>query len=136
MNHLHLEDIKEDYIGQELLKGIKKSAPFVVEGVTIGVPFNLEQVINRFGKELIPNELGIYHLFYEDQLVYIGMSKSIRGRLRQHLKDKDMPFNNVLWFCSSLLINKEATIEDTLRIEYKMIKKFKPVLNSKGANCR
>jgi excinuclease UvrABC nuclease subunit len=127
-----------EYIGKEYLKGIRKSAPFVVDGDVIGVPFNLQQVIDRYGKEIIPDELGIYHLFYEDQLVYIGMSKSIRGRLRQHLKDKDMPFNNVLWFCSSNW--KEGapalTIEQTLEVEYQMIKHFKPVLNSMHANCR
>ncbi len=130
-----IKDTKENFIGDNLLYEIDRSAPFLVDGITIGKPFNLKQIIDRYGKNIIPNELGIYHLFYNDQLVYIGMSKKIRGRLLQHLKDNDMPFNNVLWFCAEQLID-DATIEDILRIEYKMIKKFKPVLNSKGANCR
>ena len=119
------------FIGEDLLEGISKAAPFVVDGETIGVPFNLQQVVDAYGKEMIPDQLGIYHLFFEDQLVYVGMSKSIRGRLRMHLKDKDMPFNNVLWFCSG-----DLTIKQTLTIEYKMIKKFKPVLNSMHCNCK
>ena len=125
-----------DFIGKKELEGIELSSPYVVDGNVIGHPFNLEQVIARFGKEIIPDELGIYHLFYKDQLVYIGMSKSIRGRLRQHLKDKDMPFTNVLWFCSSMMRDGGIDIAETLDIEYKMIKKFKPVLNSMHANCR
>ena len=125
-----------DFIGQKYLKGIELSSPFVVDGQVIGYPFNLEQVVNRFGKEIIPDELGIYQLFYNDQLVYVGMSKSIRGRLRQHLKDEDMPFNNVLWFCSSIFKDGGASIKETLELEYRMIKRFKPVLNSMHANCR
>jgi len=124
----------EKFIGEKMLNGIQKGAPFIVNGKFIGVPFNLEQVISRYGKNIIPSELGIYHLFYNDQLVYIGMSKSIRNRLLQHLKDEDMPFNNVLWFVSKMW-NENATIAETLELEYKMIKKFMPVLNSRGTTC-
>jgi excinuclease UvrABC nuclease subunit len=128
-------NINGNFVGAEYLQGIDKGAEFVVDGVVIGLPFNLAQVVDRFGKEIIPNSLGIYHLFYHDQLVYIGMSKSIRGRLLQHLKDKDMPFNNCLWFVAHCW-KEDATIEEVLGIEYRMIKKFKPVLNSMYANCR
>lgn len=124
-----------DFIGIEYLECIEMSNDFIVDGKVIGKPFNLQMVLSRFGKEIIPNCLGIYHLFYKDQLIYIGMSKNIRGRLLQHLKDKDMPFNSCLWFCAHMW-REDATIEDVLRIEYKMIKKFKPVLNSVHANCR
>ena len=127
--------VSGSFIGQQYLNGIEMSNDFIVDGVIIGKPFNLLMVINRFGKEIIPNCLGIYHLFYKDQLVYVGMSKNIRGRLLQHLKDKDMPFNNCLWFCAENIC-ESANIEDVLRLEYKMIKKFKPVLNSTHANCR
>jgi hypothetical protein len=126
----------EKYIGMDLLRGVDTCEnPFVVDGVEIGLPFNLSQYVNKYGKNSIPDRLGIYHLFFHDQLVYIGMSKSIKGRLIQHLRDKDMPFHNVLWFCASR-IGKNATIEDVLTVEYNLIKKFKPVLNSRGANCR
>jgi len=140
MNENFIESItidcsNDEFIGESILKGIKKSKPFVVDGEEIGTPFNLAQTVAKYGNEIVPDELGIFHLFYEDQLVYVGMSKSIRGRLKQHLKDDDMPFNNVLWFCAESF-KKGATIADVLKLEYKMIKKFKPVLNSMGANCR
>lgn len=127
--------VSGSFIGEEYLKDILISPPFTVDGVIIGYPFNLQQVINKYGKEIVPNCLGIYHLFFNDQLIYIGMSKKIRERLLCHIKDNDMPFNNVLWFCAELWKN-EATIKDVLQIEYKMIKKFKPVMNSQHANCR
>ena len=132
---LQQTDVSGSFIGIEYLEGIEMSNDFTVDGVVIGKPFNLQMVVSRFGKEIIPNCLGIYHLFYKDQLIYIGMSKNIRGRLLQHLKDKDMPFNNCLWFCADMW-REDATIEDVLKLEYIMIKKFKPVLNSVHANCR
>ena len=126
----------QNYIGQQYLEDIDKAEnPFVVDGVIIGLPFNLQMLVNKYGKTIVPNCLGIYHLFYNDQLVYIGMSKNIRGRLLCHLKDKDMPFNNVLWFCMDIL-RENPSIEETLQIEHNMIKKFKPALNSVHANCR
>ncbi len=128
----------ENYIGNDLLKkhDIETAEnPFCYDGLVIGLPFNLKQLVERMGKEHIPKKLGIYHLFYNDQLVYIGMSKNLRGRLTCHLKDKDMPFNNVLWFTANNY-KEDATISDILKIEYNMIKLFKPVLNSLHANCR
>jgi excinuclease UvrABC nuclease subunit len=126
----------QTYIGQEFLEDIDKAEnPYIVDGDIIGLPFNLQMLVNKYGKKAIPDCLGIYHLFYNDQLVYIGMSKNIRGRLLCHLKDKDMPFNNVLWFCACLS-DSMKTIEDVLRIEHNMIKRFKPALNSVHANCR
>ena len=136
--HQELIDLIEDEkcpikIGKAIIEyfKVRKANPFVVDGIEIGTPFNLKDLIMHTGYDMIPDCLGIYHLFYEDQLVYVGMSKSIRGRLKQHIKDDDMPFNNVLWFST-----REKGIKKTLQIEYNMIKKYKPVLNSKGANCR
>ncbi len=129
-------NIFEGLVGGDLMDGIEGSPnPFTYNGNIIGHPFNLEQTVAKWGKEIIPDCLGIYHLFYHDQLVYIGMSKSIRGRLMCHLKDRDMPFNNVLWFCAHRY-KENCTIADIMRIEYKAIKKFKPVLNQMHANCR
>jgi excinuclease UvrABC nuclease subunit len=126
----------KNFIGQDILKDIPISdIPFVVDVNIIGYPFSLSDLINQYGKEIIPDCLGIYHLFYYDQLVYVGMSKNLRGRLLCHLRDADMVFHNVLWFCANMW-KENATIEDVLRIEHKMIKKYKPVLNSVHANCR
>jgi excinuclease UvrABC nuclease subunit len=126
--------MEHEFMGDQYLVGIDRSEPFIVDGdFVVGMPFNLKQVLQKYGKTIVPDRLGIYHLFYENQLVYIGMSKSIRKRLLRHLADEDMPFNNVLWFCYDDL---GYSVKDVLKLEYKMIQKFKPVLNSKGANCR
>lgn len=135
MNFLNQEDFQNKFIGEKYIADIVNDTPFIVENKIIGHPFDLEKLINKFGKEIIPNKLGIYHLFFYDQLVYIGMSKNIRGRLLMHLKDQDMHFNYCLWFTANLY-SKKCKIKDILEIEYKMIKKFKPVLNSLHANCR
>lgn len=107
------------------------SEPYMHNGEIIGYPFNLNDAIAAFGKEIIPDVQGIYHLFYKDMLVYVGMSKSLRGRLLQHLKDESMVFQNVLWFC----LEKEG-IEEVLEYEYRIIKKLKPSLNITHANSR
>lgn len=106
-------------------------SPYIYNGEMIGHPFNLEDALSFFGRDVIPAEKGIYHLFYRDMLVYVGMSKSLQGRLIQHLKDEDKVFDNVLWFSLP-----EKTIEEILNIEYNMIKKFKPSLNLTHANAR
>ena len=113
------------------LEGIEHCSPFISDGVVIGTPFFLNQLVHRFGREIIPDELGIYHLFYHDQLIYIGMAKNLQNRLMGHLKDPDMPFNGCLWFVASQW-KEDATIADVLKIEYRMIKKHRPVLNERG----
>jgi len=127
--------MKMEFIGDSFMDGIDTTNPFSYNGYVIGKPFNLVQLINRYGKQIIPDCLGIYHLFYNDQLVYIGMSKNIRGRLLCHLRDNDMEFQYCLWFVADML-KDNCSISDVLKIEHKMIKTFKPVLNSVHANCR
>jgi hypothetical protein len=105
--------------------------PFVFKDKVIGHAFNLEDAIAAFGREVIPDVQGIYHLFYKDMLVYVGMSKNLRGRLVQHLKDESKVFHNVLWFCC-----ENKTIDEVLEYEYNIIKKFKPSLNLTYANSR
>lgn len=109
----------------------KAPEPYKYNGEIIGLPFNLQQTIDKFGKQIIPNVLGLYHLFYKDMLVYVGMSTNLRGRLLQHLRDETKVFHNVLWFCC-----QDKTIEEVLELEYIMIKKFKPSLNLTHANAR
>jgi hypothetical protein len=105
--------------------------PYIYNGEMIGHPFNLKDSISLFGKAVIPETQGIYHLFYRDMLVYVGMSRSLRGRLIQHLKDEGKVFDNILWFELP-----DKTTEQILNIEYNMIKKFKPSLNLTHANAR
>lgn len=36
--------------------------------------------------ESIPNERGVYQLFYQENLVYVGKADNLRSRLKQHLR--------------------------------------------------
>jgi hypothetical protein len=92
--------------------------------VDIAYPFDLQVAVDIFGKEIIPDILGIYHLFYKGRLVYIGMSKNLRGRLLYHLKDPEKVFDAVLWFDC-----KDRSLENVLTIEANMIRHFVPPLN-------
>lgn len=114
----------EKYIGEFLTEGFSSKTPFVVKGEIIGCPFNLQILINKYGKDMVPNCIGIYHLFSDDKLVYIGMSKNIRKRLIEHLRDDSKVFNNVLWFCTG-----ERTIDKVFEIERNLIKLHNPILN-------
>ena len=111
------------------LSQVRTGDYYMHEGEKIGKPLNLSDAVNVFGKKIIPDALGIYHLFLNNQLVYIGMSKNLRDRLLQHLRNEEMNFDNCLWFCAHHW-NENATIEDVLNIERNMIKKFKPLLNT------
>lgn len=120
---------KTDFVGGEYLTEIETAPePYYHRGDLIGLPFNLKQMVSKYGKEIIPAELGLYHLFYNEMLVYIGISKNIRGRLLQHMKNPDMTFNNVLWFCGKDW-KPDATMKDMIEIEYRMIKEMQPPLN-------
>jgi len=137
INTTTLKAENEDFIANNFLKrrNIRQAnTPFVVDGKVIGLPFNLQDVINNIGKKIIPDKLGIYHLFQDDRLVYIGMSKNVRNRLLGHLIDDDMPFNNCLWFISSEF-TKERTVKEIFNIERNMIKRFRPIFNIQYVNC-
>jgi len=111
-------------IGYELLKNID-TIKFFYKNELIGTPFNLNQLISYYGKNIIPIKKGIYMLFYKDCIVYVGMSKNIKTRLLGHLRDTEMIFEHCIWFCM-----EDSSIEQILTIEKNMIKKFKPSLNS------
>ena len=100
--------------------------PFTHNGVEVGRPYCLASVLGTYGIEALPTNVGIYHLFFEGRLVYIGMSKNLRKRLVYHFKDKDMIFDGVLHF---VMDEPKYSLEDVLRYESKMIKIHKPPLN-------
>jgi excinuclease UvrABC nuclease subunit len=122
-----------DITTQDLDKMIERipkyKEPFVDDGIIIGYPFCLTSAISSFGKEVIPDRLGIYHLFFKGNLVYIGMSQNLRGRLLYHLKHRYKVFDGVLFFESN-----GFTLEEILTIEANMIKKFTPSLNISHIN--
>ncbi len=123
-----------DFIGKKELEGAGvRTANFIYtcEGLQIGVPFHLGDLVKKFGKQMIPDVLGIYHLFYNDNLTYVGMSKKLRGRLLWHLKDDNMPFTWCMWFCAETLGSEYIdNVEAILRLESNMIKALKPSMNT------
>lgn len=97
---------------------------FSYKGQEIGRPIYVEPFISRCGNECIKEELGFYHLFYKDRLVYIGMSRNLRGRIMYHYKNPEMIFDAMLIFYTP-----ELNIKQVLIIESKLIKHFEPPLN-------
>ena len=99
--------------------------PFRHKGVDIGYPFDLHAAVDRLGSAIIPEVMGIYHLFYKGRLVYIGMSRNLRGRLLYHIKDPEKVFDAVLFFNA-----EDKSLEKVLEIEANMIRHFVPPLNT------
>jgi hypothetical protein len=65
--------------------------------------------------------IGIYFLFSDDELVYIGKSLSIYARIGNHCADVEKQFNRVSIFLCS--------IEELDDLECKYILKYKPKYN-------
>ena len=68
----------------------------------------------------IHNKLGIYILYNDKKIIYIGKSNSIKNRLYQHKKDKF--FNDV----TCIYFKNEA---DVNLYEPYLINKYKPIYN-------
>ena len=111
-------------ISTEVIKVPHYKEPFKHNDKEVGYPFDLKTAIDVFGKEVVPEVQGIYHLFYKGRLVYVGMSKNLRGRLLYHLKDPEKVFDAVLWFKM-----EDRSIDEILDFERKMIKHHVPPLN-------
>lgn len=122
------------YIGKEFFKDQRirvSSNPFIHKGVVIGHPFSIADIVERDLKCILPEESGIYHLFSDDVLVYIGMSKNLKNRLLGHYRDGSMEFDNILYFCAS---DANKTLKQIFNIEKNMIKYFKPFYNEAYLN--
>ncbi len=66
-------------------------------------------------------KIGIYFLFKNNQLVYIGQSIDIELRIRNHYKEKDFDtYSYVL-----------CLIEELNDVEKKYIQKYTPILNKR-----
>jgi len=126
---------QKEYIGQSILDDNRirrASSPLVHNGVIIALPFNLGDLIKTDLKSLIPESYGIYYLYYDDILVYIGMSSNLKNRLLGHYKKNDMEFNNVIWFSTEYF---GKTLAETFKLESSMIKVYKPFYNQALINA-
>jgi hypothetical protein len=102
-------------------KSYKKE--FICQGRSIGFPIYYEWVKNQ-RRIPIPEKTGVYHLFYEGILVYIGFSRCIKNRLKNHYADDNMVFDAVLWF-----VDSNMKLREWLDFERNLIKYWKPSLN-------
>lgn len=78
--------------------------------------FNLSQPLNS-------SLVGIYFLFQDQELVYVGQSFSIYSRIGTHCADREKVFNRVA------IILCDVSELDALETQY--IFKFKPKFNKK-----
>jgi hypothetical protein len=78
--------------------------------------------LNKLGK-IDYKTCTIYHLFFDDVLVYVGQTVDLRGRLQAHRADKKK-FDSVTYF--------NCPYEDKDKVELEQIKLYKPILNSSG----
>ena len=70
---------------------------------------------------------GCYLLYSNAKLVYVGVSKCIYSRLKQHKRENIKQWDTVKFI-------EEHDREKALEIEYYLIQKFKPIYNKSGTS--
>ena len=83
------------------------------------------------------NKEGVYTLFNNEEIVYIGYSRNVYVRILEHIVDSKKIFNRIMSFSSSHLSEEDALIMEMLLIckyspEYNIVKfsSFKMWFNS------
>jgi hypothetical protein len=76
---------------------------------------------------IIPVISGIYFLFLGDELVYIGQSRDVHWRVRDHARSARMTFDKWSFV--------EVSEDDRLRVEENLIRRYKPRLNHTHAKA-
>ena len=71
----------------------------------------------------LPIGVGVYFLFRDDELLYVGKSKHLLMRVGQHMAEGKIPFNRVSWL--------NYPQEELSRMEAAYIYLLKPSLNQK-----
>jgi len=71
-----------------------------------------------------PYGSGVYAFYHGEELIYIGRSFGLRGRLKQHTLSPYL--NNVV------AIWKEIPYTEIAEFEKRAIRRFKPILNGLG----
>jgi predicted GIY-YIG superfamily endonuclease len=60
----------------------------LLKGVLENVPAESFEVVTEAMKKMLHGKSGIYTLYNDDRVYYIGLAKNLRGRIRWHRKDK------------------------------------------------
>lgn len=104
-NHLRIED-KPPIAAKPIIVGMS------------GMPFNAEDVLNC---------KGVYFLYWNNKLLYVGSSKNIYIRIKGHYWGKKIPFNCFKF----ILFGEEYTMSDVVDFEYCWINDLLPPYNKR-----
>lgn len=69
-------------------KNRKSNKGKLIKGVLLDIPSDNFEAVGKELKEIIHEKPGIYALYKEDKLYYVGLASSLYGRVKWHLKDK------------------------------------------------
>lgn len=78
---------------------------------------------NGYLENMGPNGSGVYFLFDEEELAYIGKATTISQRLWRHFVDSDIRWRDVSWI--------EMPVECSEEVEHYYIYKFDPPMNTR-----
>ena len=69
-----------------------------------GIPSSSLQIISKDMKELLGKKPGIYALYNNEKLFYVGMAINLHSRLKSHLRSKkSRKWNKIsIWFCKKI----------------------------------
>ena len=112
---------------REHVLGIQFGMPLKYRPIIPIVPLYNQSIFSAYDKS--GDELrvkGVYLLYNNKKLVYIGSSKMILKRLHIHYTGKKIAFNGFKF----IEMNDEA-MENVVRQEYILINQFRPVYNKK-----
>ena len=73
---------------RKAIKKHKSSKGLLVRGYLENVSSGLFEVIEDKISELLKRQSGIYVLYKNNTIYYIGLAKGLRGRIRGHLEDR------------------------------------------------
>jgi len=71
-----------------MIKKIKGKRGALIKGALEKIPFEVFNDLKEEIKEITKGAAGIYALYKEKKLYYVGLAANLRGRIRWHLKDR------------------------------------------------
>ena len=95
----------------------------LLKGVLEGIPAESFEVIAESIDKILHEKSGVYALYNNDKLHYVGLARSLRGRIRWHTKDRHAGKWNKF---SIFIIEKVRYLKD---IETMIIRVAKPEAN-------
>lgn len=80
---------------------------------------SIREIVTQLNKSRITKATGIYILYQDDEIVYVGQSKNIGQRVYAHLADNEKSFNYcAVYECADLSQHELNCLEAELIIEF------------------